>query len=188
MHSKYGGRVAHARQVAALASCLFEKLAPLHGLSEKERTPLLCAAHLHDIGHFVHKKKHHKHSYYLILHDHLLDGWDEWHRERTAWIALNHRKKKLRLPEDLKKSRREKMRACIAMLRLADALDCEHDQQTQILGVTIDRANRRVLIPLQGYPLHKHRNLLQAKASLALELWGISLCLENGSEKLLLAP
>lgn len=182
MHSKYGGRVAHARHVAGLASHLFDQLASLHGLEEKERTPLLCAAHLHDIGHFITKKGHHKHSFYLILHDELLADWDEKHRERAAWIARNHRKKKLMLPEDMKKSRRAKLSACIALLRLADALDCEHDQQTQLQGVTMQRdkaGKRQVLLTVEGYPLQKHRASFLEKASFAADLWGVSFCIET---------
>ncbi|MGZ4135420.1 MAG: HD domain-containing protein [Tumebacillaceae bacterium] len=190
LHSKYGGRVAHAKHVAALCYRLFVELAPLHDLGEMERTPLLCAAHLHDIGHFVNKKQHHKHSYHLIMHDRLLDGWDAKLRENAALIALNHRKKKLLMLDDLKKASVKKMRSCIAIVRLADALDCEHDQQTQIERVEYDRTARLVKITLRGYPVQKHRKCLQAKASLAVEAWDVALYIENetGTEHLCLTP
>lgn len=122
------------------------------------------------------------------MHDHLLDGWDEPFRECTALIALNHRKKKLQMLDDLKKAQYKKMRACIALLRLADALDCEHDQQTQITQIVIDRAGRLVRITLRGYPVQASHKCLQAKASLALEVWGIAMHFENGTDSLLLTP
>ena len=59
--------VAHSRTVTALALRLFDDLAPLHGLSRRDRTLLSYAATVHDIGWIHGQAGHQKESAGMIL-------------------------------------------------------------------------------------------------------------------------
>ncbi|MGQ9864018.1 MAG: Ppx/GppA phosphatase family protein [Bacteroidia bacterium] len=65
---KYQASQTHAQSVRKLAEKLFDALEPLHQLPPKAKEWLGLAALLHDIGHYVNPKSHHKHGQYLILH------------------------------------------------------------------------------------------------------------------------
>ena len=58
---------AHSRTVAALALRLFDELAPLHGLSRRDRTLLSLAAIVHDIGWTFGQAGHQKKSAELVF-------------------------------------------------------------------------------------------------------------------------
>jgi len=89
--SKYDAEPSHAVQVKRLALQLFDGLASLHGLGEREREWLQAAALLHDIGWSQPGKGHHKNSMKLILRENL-DSWTEDEQRIIANIARYHRK------------------------------------------------------------------------------------------------
>jgi len=188
VHAKYHAYVEHAVQVATFSTRLFVELEEVHGLGETERHWLTQAAYLHDIGHFVHKKKHHKHSHHLILHDRLLDEWDEQTREIVALLALNHRKKKTLLPDDLQGPLRHRILSLIALLRIADVLDYEHEQKTTIEQVSVDKHPQAITITIAGMPLLPYEQKLRDKLQLASSTWGLSITLQNGAEQVLVKP
>jgi exopolyphosphatase/guanosine-5'-triphosphate,3'-diphosphate pyrophosphatase len=149
MQVKYEAHLEHAHHVTRLALRLFDDLRELTGLRHPlDRRVLELAAELHDIGHFVHSKKHHLHSYHLIRSDRLLDDWTPELRLWVSVAALNHRKKKLRL-EDLHPKHHDRARSLIALLRIADALDYEHDQRVQIARVEAVAGGKQVLLSLR---------------------------------------
>ena len=120
---------AHSLQVARLTLRLFDELRPLHGLGVAERELIEFAALMHDIGWHIGKKKHHKHSQYLIEHGRLRGFADE-EIDVMAAIARYHRKALPKakhqpyggMPED----RRRVVEVGAALLRVADGLDRSH--------------------------------------------------------------
>jgi len=54
----------HAEQVRRLAVSLFDQLRPLHEMGPDERLLLELGAILHDVGHTIGRKSHHRHGEY----------------------------------------------------------------------------------------------------------------------------
>jgi exopolyphosphatase/guanosine-5'-triphosphate,3'-diphosphate pyrophosphatase len=88
---RYAGDNAHGRQIATLATTLFDGLAPLLKLPASSRELLEYAALLHDIGHAVDHGRHQRHTYYLIKNSELL-GFEPEEIEVIALVARGHRK------------------------------------------------------------------------------------------------
>jgi putative phosphoesterase len=119
----------HSRQVTGLALRLFDELAGLHGLGERERFWLQCGAMLHDIGWIDGQKAHHKTSLRLIEADRTLPI-DDRERRIIASVARYHRKA---LPADghahfaaLDACDRRAVSVLGGILRVADGLDRSH--------------------------------------------------------------
>jgi exopolyphosphatase/guanosine-5'-triphosphate,3'-diphosphate pyrophosphatase len=152
----------HSRQVARLALALFDQLAALHNLPLSSRPYLEVAALLHDIGTAVNHERHHKHTYYLIHHADL-PGLADRERELVARVARYHR----RSPPDAKHSgmvgllpsEARTVRKLATLLRVANALDCSHQQPIKALKATHGR---------EEVSLH-----LQTKQPVDLELWTV---------------
>lgn len=152
----------HSLHVTRLALTLFDQLAALHHLPLSTRPYLEVAALLHDIGSAVNYERHHKHTYYLIHHSDL-PGLADSERELVARVARYHR----RSPPDVKHSGMEGLlpseartvRKLATLLRVANALDCSHQQLIKSLKATQSR---------DGVSLH-----LQARHPLDLELWTV---------------
>ncbi len=124
------------KQVVRLVEMLFDACQPLHGLGQRERELLTCAALLHDIGLSVGVLSHHKHSQRLILEAALPALTDE-ERAIVANVARYHRKA---LPSEkhppfaeLSPRDREVVRHLAALLRVADGLDRAHEDAVEIL-------------------------------------------------------
>lgn len=151
--ARYHFDEAHGRLVEALATRLFDDLAPLHGLGARDRLLLRVAALLHDVGDYVRYDGHHKHSYYLILHSDIM-GLSPEDRGIVANVARYHRKGPPDLAHanfrELGKDDRARVRALAALLRLADALDREHLGKVRGVRAEVDRARRRVVLHVDG--------------------------------------
>jgi len=126
---KYHADLAHAEKVRELALSLFDQTSSLHGLGAEERVLLEAAAMLHDIGGFVSAASHHKHAHYLIRSSDLV-GLSESEREIVALAARYHRRshpKRTHLEfQQRTREERDRVMKIAAILRLADALDREH--------------------------------------------------------------
>jgi exopolyphosphatase/guanosine-5'-triphosphate,3'-diphosphate pyrophosphatase len=127
--NRYHFDEAHGRVVAGFAMQLFDDLAAHHGLEARDRVLLLAAALLHDVGDFVRYEGHHKHSHYIIIHSDLM-GLSPNERDIVGNVARYHRKSPPSLDHDnfrgLSRDDRTKVKLMAALLRLADALDREH--------------------------------------------------------------
>jgi exopolyphosphatase/guanosine-5'-triphosphate,3'-diphosphate pyrophosphatase len=128
----YEGSLEHPSQVARLALEIFRQTKDhLHSMSKQDEHLLWAAAMLHDLGMFVARNGHHKHSYYLIKHAGLL-GYSEEEVEIIANVARYHRGSEPKdshepyvgLPADARKT----VTNLSAILRLAEALDRGHRQ------------------------------------------------------------
>jgi exopolyphosphatase/guanosine-5'-triphosphate,3'-diphosphate pyrophosphatase len=136
----------------------FQTKEKLHNISEEDGRLLWAAAMLHDVGMFIGRNGHHKHSYYLIRHAGLL-GYSEEEVEMVANIARYHRGSE---PKDshetylgLSGDRRKLVANLAAILRLAEALDRSHRQIITGLKVKSGdgesgarRLNLELIVPL----------------------------------------
>ena len=131
----------HARQVMRLSTQLFEATLPLHYLGGSALRLLERAAFLHNAGMLIEQRRHHKHSFRLIKETSLPDFTDE-ERHEIACIARYHRRA---LPSKdhnefavLSPAARKRVSSLAALLRVADALDYNHD--SRVLRLATDPA------------------------------------------------
>jgi len=137
----------HARHVMHLAVQLFHETQLLHGMDETGLRLLERAALLHNTGMMIESRRHHKHSFRLIKEAHLPDFSDE-ERYEIACIARYHRRA---LPSKeheefmaLGRSAQKRVSALASLLRIADALDYNHDGRVLRLAVDPDQCNNAV--------------------------------------------
>jgi exopolyphosphatase / guanosine-5'-triphosphate,3'-diphosphate pyrophosphatase len=136
---KYRGSFDHAQQVAYLSQLLFTQTrGRLHDHPEEVGHLLWSAAMLHDLGMYIGRNGHHKHSYYLIKHGGLL-GHSEEEVGIIASIARYHRGSEPKVTHEAWYSigveDRKLVSDLAAILRLAEALDRSHKQVIQSLDV-----------------------------------------------------
>jgi exopolyphosphatase/guanosine-5'-triphosphate,3'-diphosphate pyrophosphatase len=104
---KYRYDATHARNVALLATRLFDQMRPEHGLSDRHRLLLEVAALLHDVGIYINLKGHHKHTEYILATP---------QKSHLPYMALD-------------RDTRVEVNKLAAILRLANALDADHLQK-----------------------------------------------------------
>src|SRR6185436_3919865 len=85
-----GVDLAHSRQVARLASEIYDGLGQYFELPPADRRLLEAAARMQDVGYFISYEGHHKHSYHLILHSRL-EAFLPEELELVANVARYHR-------------------------------------------------------------------------------------------------
>jgi exopolyphosphatase/guanosine-5'-triphosphate,3'-diphosphate pyrophosphatase len=116
----------HERSVARLALRILDDILPYVRILPSDRELLHAAALLHDIGKFVNRSAHHKHSAYLIRNS-ALDGWSDRERELLATIVRYHRKALPKATHSewtaLSEGERERTALLGGILRVADGLD-----------------------------------------------------------------
>ena len=135
----------HSDQVAQLALTLFDQLRPIHEMGAEERLVLEMASLLHDIGHFVHRKSHHRHGEFLVRYGEI-PGLRGWRRDMVAALVRYHNCKSE--PDvghasysSLDGERRRQVRLLTSLLRIAEKLESEHAQR--VAGVDVQIAGRR---------------------------------------------
>ena len=119
----------HGEQVASLALQIFDQLAGKLDLTPESREWLHYAALLHDIGHHIEHKNHHRHAHYLISNGELL-GFKREEIEVIALVARYHRKA---MPKEsdsefasIGDNLKPLVRKLSTLLRIADSLDRSH--------------------------------------------------------------
>jgi exopolyphosphatase/guanosine-5'-triphosphate,3'-diphosphate pyrophosphatase len=129
---------AHGRHVAKLATRLFDELRSEHNLSDRERLLLQVAALLHDVGIYVSLRAHHKHSQYILAASQIFGLSDE----ETAVVSNVARYHRRGLPQRshlpyiaLDRQDRLVVQKLAAILRVANALDAEHEQKVEDVQV-----------------------------------------------------
>ena len=154
-------REAHARQVARLATRLFDLTGDLHGLSDHHRELLEHAAFLHDIGEHVSGEGHHKHTAYLIQHGRLR-GFSPEEVLVLATLGRYHRQGEPKLSYDpfasIDEDEHPAVRFLTALLQVADGLDRSHAGAVEDLEVEISEERVDVRVT--------------ARTDADLELWG----------------
>ncbi len=138
--AKYHVDVAHARYVAGIAETLFDSLREQLGLHKDTVLYLLLAAHLHDIGMFIHNRGHHKHSEYIISSLNLSRLTSD-EIKIIACVARYHRKgfpvETHLLYNALSADKQIVVQKLSAILRIANALDRSHKQKAKKVEVKI---------------------------------------------------
>lgn len=151
----------HSEQVTRLALKLFDELAPLHELKERDRELIEYAALMHDVGWHIGRKDHHKHAAYLIRHGKLRD-FSGKEIGVMASIARYHRgsspKMKHRLYAELPSPARRTVNLGAAILRIADGLDRSHAAVVRSLRCAV--RPEKVLV------------WLETRGDAELEVWG----------------
>jgi exopolyphosphatase/guanosine-5'-triphosphate,3'-diphosphate pyrophosphatase len=140
----------HGEQVRRLALLLFDQLWPYHRMTFELRTVLETAATLHDCGHFVHRKAHHRHGEYLVRFTKIA-GLRGWKKSMTACLVRYHNGKSDPTAAhesfaSLNRARRKKARVLAGILRLAERLENDHRQA--IAGLTVSGGPRNVRVHL----------------------------------------
>jgi exopolyphosphatase/guanosine-5'-triphosphate,3'-diphosphate pyrophosphatase len=139
----------HGPQVARLALRLFDQLEADFHLDRTAREWLEFAALLHDVGHHIDHKNHHRHSLYLITNGELL-GFRPEELEIIGLVARFHRKAAPKESDaelkSLPRDSRQTVRALSAILRVADALDRSH--YSVVRDVTLVRRPGRLTLQL----------------------------------------
>ncbi len=142
----------HAEQVARLALSLFDQLRPLHQLGADLRLVLEIGALLHDTGHFIHRKAHHRHGEYLIRNSEIpsLRGW---RCDMVAALVRYHNCKSEPQLEHasyaaLDGPRRRQVRQLSSLLRVAEKLESEHSQR--VAGVDVQIAGHKAIFVIRA--------------------------------------
>jgi exopolyphosphatase/guanosine-5'-triphosphate,3'-diphosphate pyrophosphatase len=129
---------------------------------------------LHDIGYFVSHTGHHKHSAYLIQNSELT-GFTSPEIAVIANVAYYHRggapKSKRESYTDLRVQDREVVRKLAALLRLADALDRDHEGHVRGLRCEIGDDEVRV-VAICSREAETMRWRLEERADLFAEVFG----------------
>ena len=132
-------RQSHARQVASLATQIFDELSQLHRLSATDRELLEFGALAHDIGEHISRTDHDRHGAYLLEHGGVR-GFSPIEIRILSLLARFHFRGTPRASlasfGALDDEDRERTRWLVAILRLADALDATHASVVQKIAVT----------------------------------------------------
>jgi exopolyphosphatase/guanosine-5'-triphosphate,3'-diphosphate pyrophosphatase len=143
---------------------LFSALKSVHQLPPEYREWLSAAALLYEVGDYVNRAGHHRHSYYIISNSEIL-GYTPPQRRIIAAIA-RYLGKSRPTPDDgpmnvLSFEEQEAVRKASMLLRIARALHMNRSQSVEHTGVSA--RNGRVSIKLTP----------RGNASLDLEVWAI---------------
>jgi exopolyphosphatase/guanosine-5'-triphosphate,3'-diphosphate pyrophosphatase len=144
----------HAEHVRELSILLFDELQPVHHLPPESRVLLEAGALLHDAGHMISHRGHHKHGEYLALNGDIpgLEGRDRavvaalvrYHNRKSdpashhvAYSSLNNNDKRV-------------ARRLASILRIAEALDHSHRQRVTNVDASFQRGAVGVQINARG--------------------------------------
>lgn len=172
---KYAFDEQHGEIVARFAVKLFDATRNLHNLDDEDRLLLETAALLHDIGYFINISRHHKHTYYLLTATPII-GLSEAQMAIVANVARYHRKSFPKLHHSgyaaLTPKDRVVTSKLAALLRVADALDTEHEGR--VTDFTIEYGKPRCVIRLKGQgDLLLEKWKLARKATLFEEVFSV---------------
>jgi exopolyphosphatase/guanosine-5'-triphosphate,3'-diphosphate pyrophosphatase len=133
----------HAEHVRELSVLLFDQLQPVHHLPAQARVQLEAGALLHDVGHRVSHRGHHKHGEYLAMNGDIpgLEGRD---RNIVACLVRYHNRKSEPAGHHsayslLNNTDKRMARRLAAILRIAESLDHSHRQRATNLHATFQR-------------------------------------------------
>jgi exopolyphosphatase/guanosine-5'-triphosphate,3'-diphosphate pyrophosphatase len=171
---------AHGVLVSRFSTKLFDATRAQHNLTERDRLLLRAAALLHDVGDFVRYEGHHKHSMYLIQNSDL-PALTPRERAIIANVARYHRKGPPDIDHpnfrDLDRDARGVVRSLAALLRVADALDREH--QGNVADITPRVEGDRLVIQAVGdRPRDLEEWTARNKADLLRDAFGLEIDLE----------
>ncbi|MBU3189675.1 HD domain-containing protein [Clostridium bowmanii] len=124
----------HGKKVSIYAMGLLDSLSPYYQFKDEEINLLRYSALLHDIGYFINKKSHHKHTKFIILNEPLLDNMPKSLRDNLALITSGHGKS---IDDTLNFHPKVTVLKLLSILRIADALDHKHNLNISLEKVEI---------------------------------------------------
>jgi exopolyphosphatase / guanosine-5'-triphosphate,3'-diphosphate pyrophosphatase len=154
----------HALHVRDAALLLFSSLKSVHQLPPEYREWLSAAAMLYEVGDYVNRNGHHRHTYYIIANSEIL-GYTPQQRRIIGSIA-RYLGKSRPTPGDgpmstLSPEEQENVTKASMLLRLARALNMGRSQN--VARVAVSARNGKVGMKLMP----------RGKASVDLEVWAI---------------
>lgn len=171
----------HGQYVAAMAVKLFDELAARLGLQMQDRLLLEVAGIVHEVGSFIGRRSHHKHSLYIIRNSEIFGLNDE----ETTIVALVARYHRQALPQlghphmrELTREGRIRVSMLAALLRVADALDRSHTQRIQVSKARIEK-NTLIIQVGSSINVSVEELALRAKADLFERVFGLEVVLET---------
>ncbi len=178
---KYRYDARHARQVAHMATRLFDLLQAEHRCTSLHRLILEVAARLHDTGVFINARGHHKHSMYIIQHTEF-PGLNAGVINLIAMVARYHRKAMPQTthPDYMALSHEDRLAVCklAALLRVADALDRVHDQSLGDIRFDL-QDDVLTCIPAQPVDISAEQLALAEKGDLFEQIYGRKCLIRN---------
>jgi exopolyphosphatase / guanosine-5'-triphosphate,3'-diphosphate pyrophosphatase len=165
----------HALQVTSLTLSMFDQLEGVHGLGQRERLLLECAAILHDIGTFIHHKDHDRHGEYLLQASEVF-GLGRREHGVVATVVRHHRVG-IPGPEDagfasLSRVERLLVLKLVGLLRLGDVLD--RRAQAAVDTVRVERRSKRIRLHVEpAVDLYYERAAFPDKAALFEDIFGV---------------
>jgi exopolyphosphatase / guanosine-5'-triphosphate,3'-diphosphate pyrophosphatase len=144
----------HTEHVRELSLQLFDRLQPIHHLPQESRVLLEAGALLHDVGHTVSHKGHHKHGEYLTLNGDI-PGLDGRERAVVAAVVRYHTRKAEPAGHhpaysSLDDGDKPLARRLAAILRIAEGLDHSHRQRVTDLDATFQRGAAGLHLSTRG--------------------------------------
>jgi exopolyphosphatase/guanosine-5'-triphosphate,3'-diphosphate pyrophosphatase len=159
---RYGWNEEHSSKVARLALELFDGTAALHDLSARDRELLELGALLHDVGEYVSRDAHERHTAYLIENGRLR-GFSPDEIDVLSCLGRFHKrgapKQSFAPYARLEDADRKKVTQLVALLQVADGLDRSHGGPVRDVQVYANRSTVEVVV--------------QADDDIDLELWGL---------------
>jgi len=160
----YGVDLQHALHVRDSALLLFSNLKPVHQLPPEYQEWLSAAAMLYEVGDYVNRSGHHRHTYYIIANSEIL-GYTPQQRRIIGGIA-RYLGKSRPTPGDVPLSNlsleeQENVTKASVLLRVARALNLGRTQAVAHVAISARRGSVSMKLTPRG------------KASVELELWAI---------------
>ncbi|MGA2414457.1 MAG: Ppx/GppA phosphatase family protein [Candidatus Sulfotelmatobacter sp.] len=154
----------HALAVREAALALFSALRPVHTLPPEFREWLAAAAMLYEVGDYLNRNGHHRHTYYILSNSEIL-GYTPQQRRIIAAIARYLGKSRPTTDDGpmkaLDPADRPAVQKAILLLRLARALNLGRSRAVQKVRVHLHEAEVRLtLVP-------------RRRMGVDLELWAV---------------
>ena len=159
----------HALDVRAAAMQLFSELRSLHRLPPEYREWLSAAAMLYEVGDYVNRNGHHRHTHYIISNSEIL-GYTPLQRRLIAAIARYLGKSRPTVEDGPMKmvepGDRENAQKAILLLRLARALNLGRSRAVEKVKISLRAPavtvtlvpRRRMGVDLELWAIEKERD------------------------------
>ena len=173
---RYGVSKPHMQSVAKIALAIFDGTKKLHGLGQRERLLLECAAYLHDCGKYVSLIDTAECNYQIIMATEII-GLSAMEREIIAQIVRFNTLKmesydSLSKTSDLGLSEYLTVNKLAAILRLSNAMDRSHLQKVEQIQVSVRESKMLMhLVTNRDYTLEQ--GLLGEKLDFFEDVFGI---------------
>lgn len=150
---KYNADIEHVKDVVKYSKMIFAAMnETFEKFSSREEEYLINGAILHDIGYYIEKKSHHKHSMSLILEENI-DGFSDEEILIIANIARYHRAS---FPDTkthekfamLSLEKQKLVTKLASILRLADGFDKPH--KNLILRIRLENKESEMIFYLKS--------------------------------------